>query len=135
MDPAREVHIEVRDKDMIGGDMIGHAIVPLNFFLRPMEGHMNEQIELKLMGFDAGRVHMRSEFVSEVQMASGGGGGGGAGKAMMMGAMVGTMAAVDIAEHDRRRGPEVVVVNEGHHGRHRGPEVVVVNEHHGHHRR
>jgi hypothetical protein len=121
MDPAREVHIEVRDKDMIGGDMIGHAIVPLNFFLRPMEGHMNEQIELKLMGFDAGRVHMKSEFISEVQMASGGGGGGGgAGKAMMMGAMVGTMAAVDIAEHDRhRRGPEVVVVNEGHHGHHR----------------
>lgn len=71
MDPAREVHIEVRDKEMFGSDMIGHATVPLNFFLRPLEGHINEEIELKLMGVFAGRIHMKSEFIAEVQMAAG----------------------------------------------------------------
>lgn len=137
MDPMQPVHIEVRDKDMIGGDKIGHAEVPLNFFLKPVEvaGKVNEWFELKLMGFNAGRIHMRSEFIPEVAMAGGAPrGGGGAGMAIAAGAMVGTMAAIDIAEHERRRGPEVVVVNERHH-RHHGPEVVVVNEHHHRHHR
>lgn len=135
MDPAREVHIEVRDRDMIGTEMIGHAIVNLNFFLRPMEGHINEHIDLKLLGMFAGKIHIKSEFIAEVQMEAGHSGGGGIGKDLMVGAMVG-MAAVDIAEHDnRRRGPEVVVVNE-HHGRHHGhEEVVVVHEGHHHGRR
>jgi len=129
MDPMQEVFIEVRDKDMIGSEFIGQARVPLNFFLKP-EGTLNEWLELKRDLFAAGRIHLRSEFIPEVAMAMGGqGGGGGAGKAIAAGAMIGTMAAIDIAEHDRRRGPEVVVVNE-HHGRRHGPEVVVVNEHH-----
>jgi len=141
MNPMHEVHIEVRDKDMIGSDIIGHAMVPLQFFMKPVEiaGKVNEWIELKRMGFDAGRIHMRSEFIPEVAMGGAemrtGGGGGGVGMAVAAGAMVGTMAAIDIAEHDRRRGPEVVVVNEHHgHGR-RHEEVVVVNTGHHHGRR
>jgi len=120
---------------MIGSDMIGHARVPLNFFCRPSEGHLNEWIELKKMGFDAGRIHIRSEYIPEMMMGEGGmaGGGGGMGKAVAAGAIIGTVAAVDILEHDNhnhRRGPEVVVVNE-HHGRRGHTDVVVVNEHHG----
>lgn len=142
LDVYHEVEIIVLDKDMIGADMIGHAKCPLNFFCRP--GQMNEWLELKFgMGFNAGRIHMRSEYIPEMAMEGGmgggmamesGRGGMGMGGAMLAGAAIGTMAAIDIAEHDnRRRGPEVVVVNE-HHGRHRGPEVVVVHEggrHHG----
>jgi len=138
MDMMHEVIIEVRDKDeMIGSEPIAHARVPLNFFCRPMMGHMNEWIELKNFGMDAGRIHMRSEFQGEVAMAGGaemarGGGGMGVGMGIAAGAAIGTMAAIDIAEHNHRRGPEVVVVNEGRHHR-RGPDVVVVNEgrHHG----
>ena len=37
MDPMQEVIIQVRDKDMIGSDMIGHARVPLQMFLKPVE--------------------------------------------------------------------------------------------------
>lgn len=66
VDPMREVHIEVRDKDMIGANMIGQCTLPLNFFLRPMEGKMNEKIELKLLGMFAGRIHMKSDFISEI---------------------------------------------------------------------
>jgi hypothetical protein len=135
MDPMTEVFIEVRDKDMlIGSEFIGQARRPLNFFLRP-GGQINEWIELTRLDFAAGRIHLRSEFIPEVAMAMEGGRGGGAGVGMAVaaGAMVGTMAAIDIAEHDRRRGPEVVVVNE-HHGRRGHTDVVVVEPRH-HHRR
>lgn len=134
MDVMQEVYIEVRDKEMFGSDMIGHARVPLNFFCRP-EGHLNEWIELKKMGFDAGRIHIRSEYIPEMMM-SGGGGGGGAGKAIAAGAIIGTVAAVDIMEHDNhRRGHEQVIVVNEHHGRRGHEEVVVVHEgHHGHRR-
>lgn len=142
MNPMHEVHIEVRDKDMIGSDMIGHAMVPLQFFLKPVEvaGHLNEWIELKRMGFDAGRIHMRSEFIPEIAMGGAemmNGGGNHIGRDVAAGAMVG-LAAVDIAEHEKHhghhRGPEVVVVNEGH-GRHHHEEVVVVEPGHHHHGR
>jgi hypothetical protein len=140
VDMFHEVEILVLDKDMFGADMIGHAKCRLDFFCRA--GEMNEWLELKFgFDFNAGRIHMRSEFFPEMGMGmeggmamEGGRGGMGVGGAVLAGAAIGTMAAIDIAEHDNRnrRGPEVVVVNEGHH-HHRGPEVVVVNEgrHHG----
>lgn len=34
LDMNHEIHIEVRDKDMIGSDMIGHAMVPMHFFAK-----------------------------------------------------------------------------------------------------
>ena len=143
LDVLHECEIMVLDKDMIGADMIGHAKVPLNFFCRP--GEMNEWLELKFgLGFDAGRIHMRSEYIPEAAMAGGmgggmamegGKGGMGVGGALVAGAAIGTLAAIDIAEHDhRRRGPEVVVVNE-HHGRHHHDNVVVVETHGRHHGR
>jgi len=83
VDPMREVLIEVKDKDMFGSEIIGHARVPLERFLRPVEinGKLNEHFELLRLGFDAGRVHIRSEFIPEVAMG-GGGMGAGAGLAM-----------------------------------------------------
>lgn len=72
---------------------------------------MNEWLELFYMGFPAGRIMMRSEYFPEgVAMAGMGepvmmqtGGNGGMGKAMMAGALVGTVAAIEIAEHRRHR--------------------------------
>lgn len=65
---------------------------------------------------------MRSEFIPEVAMAAGGGGGGGGagvGTAIAAGAMAGAMVGMEVAAHERRRGPDVVVVNTGHHRHHR----------------
>lgn len=45
IDMNHEVHIEVRDKDMIGSEMIGHARVPMALFARV--GGAAEWIELK----------------------------------------------------------------------------------------
>jgi len=70
-DPMREVHIVVRDKDMMGGEIIGESRLPLNFFLKPMMGPMNEWIELKRFGMDAGRIHMRSDFNEQMMGAAG----------------------------------------------------------------
>ena len=55
-----EVHIEVRDKDMIGSEMIGHCRVPVRFFAKV--GGAAEWLELKWQGFDAGTIHFRSEY-------------------------------------------------------------------------
>lgn len=55
-------------------------------------------------------------------MAAGGGGGGGGagvGTAIAAGAMAGAMVGMEVAAHERRRGPDVVVVNTGHHRHHR----------------
>jgi hypothetical protein len=75
---------------------------------------MNEWLELYFMGFPAGRIMMRSEYFPEgmgggmgmggpMMMEGGmGGGNGGMGKAVMAGAILGTVAAVEIAEHRGR---------------------------------
>jgi hypothetical protein len=94
VDPMHEVHIEVKDKDMFGSEQIGHANVPLQLFLKPVEiaGHVNEHIELKRLGFDAGRIHMRSEFIPDAALATGGGNGGraiGVAAGLAAGAMLG----------------------------------------------
>lgn len=60
IDMNHEVHIEVRDRDMIGSEMIGHAKVPMHFFARP--GGASEWIELFWQGFAAGRIHFKSEY-------------------------------------------------------------------------
>lgn len=110
LDVLHEVEIIVLDKDMVGAEMIGHAKCPLNFFCRP--GEMNEWLELKFgLGFNAGRIHMRSEYIPEMAMAEGmgggmgmGGGHGGMGMGVAVGAAaVGTLAAIEIAEHRHRR--------------------------------
>jgi len=112
LDVLHEVEIIVLDKDMVGAEMIGHAKCPLNFFCRP--GEMNEWLELKFgLGFNAGRIHMRSEYIPEMAMAEGmgsgmgmgmGGGHGGMGMGVAVGAAaVGTLAAIEIAEYRHRR--------------------------------
>ena len=63
-------------------------------FLKPVEiaGHVNEHIELKRLGFDAGRIHMRSEFIPDAALATGGGNGGraiGVAAGLAAGAMLG----------------------------------------------
>ena len=54
------VVIQVRDKDVLGSEPIGHAEVPLAFFAS--RGPVEEWIELKYRGFPAGRIHMKSTF-------------------------------------------------------------------------
>lgn len=54
------VVIQVRDKDILGSEPIGHAEVPLSFFVS--RGPVEEWIELKYRGFPAGRIHMKSNF-------------------------------------------------------------------------
>jgi hypothetical protein len=54
------VTIEVRDKDILHSEPIGHAQVPLAFFAS--RGPVEEWIELKYRGFPAGRIHMKSTF-------------------------------------------------------------------------
>ena len=54
------VTIEVRDKDILHSEPIGHAQVPLAFFVS--RGPVEEWIELKYRGFPAGRIHLRSTF-------------------------------------------------------------------------
>lgn len=54
------VTIEVRDKDILHSDPIGHAAVPLAFFAS--RGPVEEWIELKFRGHPAGRIHLRSTF-------------------------------------------------------------------------
>ncbi len=95
---------------MIGREYLAQAKCPLNFFCRP--GMMNEWLELFYMGFPAGRIMMRSEYFPEGMAVGMGGMGvmggpvmmeGGMGKAVMAGAIVGTVAAIEIAEHRRHR--------------------------------
>jgi hypothetical protein len=54
LDAMHEVLIEVRDKDMIGSEMIGFAKCRLNLFCIP--GGMTEWLELFYMGMPAGRI-------------------------------------------------------------------------------
>ena len=54
------VLIEVRDKDILHSEPIGHAVVPLEFFAG--RGPREEWIELKFQGHPAGRIHMKSSF-------------------------------------------------------------------------
>jgi len=62
-----EVHIVVRDKDMmIGGEMLGQARVPMGRLARP-EG-ANEWIELHMAMQPAGMIHFISHY--EVQAAA-----------------------------------------------------------------
>ena len=60
IDMNHMIEIEVRDKDMIGSQMIGHARVPMVKFARP--GGANEWIELFYEAFAAGTIHFKSEY-------------------------------------------------------------------------
>jgi hypothetical protein len=58
----KNVHIEIRDKDMIGSEPLGHANVTLGMFASA--GPREEWVELKYNGMRAGRLHMRSSFIT-----------------------------------------------------------------------
>jgi len=55
------IQIEVRDKDMIGSQMIGHAEVPMVFLAKR---EATEWIELKWEGFPAGNILFKSSYVA-----------------------------------------------------------------------
>jgi len=61
LDLNHEVYIEIRDKDMIGSDMIGHLRVPARFFVE-LGCRESEWMELKFMGMPAGNVHFKTEY-------------------------------------------------------------------------
>lgn len=66
LDMNHEIHIEVRDKDMIGSEMIGHARVPMVLFAKV--GGAIEWVELKWQGMNAGNIHFRSEYFPQAVM-------------------------------------------------------------------
>ena len=60
LDMNHMIDIEVKDKDMVGSEMIGHAQVPMSFLAKV--GGAVEWIELKYMGFPAGNIHFKSDY-------------------------------------------------------------------------
>jgi hypothetical protein len=56
-----EIYIEVRDRDPLRSEMIGHVTTRVNFFAVP--GGRAEWLELFYLGMPAGRIHFRSEFI------------------------------------------------------------------------
>jgi hypothetical protein len=62
---SHKLHIEVRDKDLIGSEPIGHAEVNLDFFKRP-NGHFMEAIELWHHGHPAGRIVLKTTYHPEM---------------------------------------------------------------------
>lgn len=86
LDLNHEIHIEVRDKDMIASQMIGHAMVPMGFFAKP--GGAAEWIELKFQGFPAGNIHFKSEYFPQAVV----------GNAMPMAAPVTTTTTTVVVE-------------------------------------
>lgn len=62
------IHIEVRDKDMMGSDMIGHCEVPMAFFAKI--GGAAEWCELKWLGMNAGVIHFKSHYEPQAIVAA-----------------------------------------------------------------
>jgi hypothetical protein len=63
IDMNHMIEIEVRDKDMIGSQMIGHARIPMARLAR-VEG-ASEWIELGFELFNAGTIHFKSEYTPQ----------------------------------------------------------------------
>ena len=61
MDMNHMIEIIVRDKNMMEGQFLGKAEVPMNRFTRP--GGVEEFVEIFNMGFASGRVLFKADYI------------------------------------------------------------------------
>jgi hypothetical protein len=63
-----EIYIEVRDRDPLITEPIGHCRIKVEFFALP--GGREEWLELFFQGYPAGRIHFKSEFYPQAVVAA-----------------------------------------------------------------